>query len=192
MGNKMIRIVLADDHTIVRNALKMLLNHQPDIEVIGTAANSQEAYDAVAKLKPDIVMLDISMPPGADKEYLLYTVQTGVSGYLLKNVPEEELIEAVHTVYGGSDYISKEMVPHLVDGFVNRHEEGKSGYLSLRERELEVLSLIARGYGNKEIGEKLFISVKTVESYRAKIMNKLGLRTRAELVEYALKKKLLQ
>ena len=217
MGNKMIRIVLADDHTIVRNALKMLLNHQPDIEVIGTAANSQEAYDAVAKLKPDIVMLDISMPPGesgvitagkihadfpevkiimltmhADKEYLLYTVQTGVSGYLLKNVPEEELIEAVHTVYGGSDYISKEMVPHLVDGFVNRHEEGKSGDLSLRERELEVLSLIARGYGNKEIGEKLFISVKTVESYRAKIMNKLGLRTRAELVEYALKKKLLQ
>ncbi len=119
-------------------------------------------------------------------------MQTGVSGYLLKNVPEEELIEAVHTVYGGSDYISKEMVPHLVDGFVNRHEEGKSGYLSLRERELEVLSLIARGYGNKEIGEKLFISVKTVESYRAKIMNKLGLRTRAELVEYALKKKLLQ
>ena len=234
MGNQMIRIVLADDHTIVRNALTMLLNHQPDIEVIGTAANSQEAYDAVAKLKPDIVnsqeaydavaklkpdivMLDISMPPGesgvitagkihadfpevkiimltmhADKEYLLYTVQTGVSGYLLKNVPEEELIEAVHTVYGGSDYISKEMVPHLVDGFVNRHEEGKSGYLSLRERELEVLSLIARGYGNKEIGEKLFISVKTVESYRAKIMNKLGLRTRAELVEYALKKKLLQ
>ena len=198
MGNKMIRIVLADDHTIVRNALKMLLNHQPDIEVIGTAANSQEAYDAVAKLKPDIVMLDISMPPGesgvitAGKIHLLYTVQTGVSGYLLKNVPEEELIEAVHTVYGGSDYISKEMVPHLVDGFVNRHEEGKSGYLSLRERELEVLSLIARGYGNKEIGEKLFISVKTVESYRAKIMNKLGLRTRAELVEYALKKKLLQ
>jgi len=111
---------------------------------------------------------------------------------LLKNVPEEELIEAIHTVYEGSDYISKEMVPHLVDGFVNRHEEGKGGYLSLRERELEVLSLIARGYGNKEIGEKLFISVKTVESYRAKIMNKLGLRTRAELVEYALRKKLLQ
>jgi two-component system response regulator NreC len=184
---------------------------------VGTAADSQEAYRTVAELKPDIVMLDISMPPGesgvitagkihtdfpdvkiimltmhADKEYLLYTVQIGVSGYLLKNVPEEELIEAVHTVYAGSDYISKEMVPYLVEGFVNRHEEGKGGYLSLRERELEILSLIARGYGNKEIGEKLFISVKTVESYRAKIMNKLGLRTRAELVEYALKKKLLQ
>ena len=185
----MIRIVLADDHTIVRNALKMLLNHQPDIEVVGIAADSQEAYEVVSRLKPDIVMLDISMPPG---ESGVITVQTGVSGYLLKNVPEEELIEAVHTVYSGSDYISKEMVPHLVDGFVNRHEEGKSGYLTLRERELEVLTLIARGYGNKEIGEKLFISVKTVESYRAKIMNKLGLRTRAELVDYALKKKLLQ
>ena len=202
----MIRIVLADDHTIVRNALKMLLNHQPDIEVVGTAADSQEAYEVVSRLKPDIVgviaagrihsdfpeVKIIMLTMHADKEYLLYTVQTGVSGYLLKNVPEEELIEAVHTVYAGSDYISKEMVPHLVDGFVNRHEEGKSGYLTLRERELEVLTLIARGYGNKEIGEKLFISVKTVESYRAKIMNKLGLRTRAELVDYALKKKLLQ
>ena len=192
----MIRIVLADDHTIVRNALKMLLNHQPDIEVVGTAADSQEAYEVVSRLKPDIVDFPevkiIMLTMHADKEYLLYTVQTGVSGYLLKNVPEEELIEAVHTVYAGSDYISKEMVPHLVDGFVNRHEEGKSGYLTLRERELEVLTLIARGYGNKEIGEKLFISVKTVESYRAKIMNKLGLRTRAELVDYALKKKLLQ
>ena len=217
MSREMIRIVLADDHTIVRNALKMLLNHQPDIEVVGTASNSQETYDVVAKLRPDIVLLDISMPPGesgvvtagrihadfpdvkiimltmhADKEYLLYTVQIGVSGYILKNVPEEELLEAIHTVYNGSDYISKEMVPYLIDGFVNRHEEGKGGYLSLRERELEILSLIARGYGNKEIGEKLFISVKTVESYRAKIMNKLGLKTRAELVDYALKKKLLQ
>lgn len=217
MSGKMIKVVLADDHTIVRNALEMLLNHQPDIEVVGMAANSEEAYEAVKNLNPDIVLLDISMPPGesgvitagrihtdfpdvkiimltmhADKEYLLYTVQIGVSGYLLKNVPEEELVEAIHTVYAGSDYISKEMVPHLVDGFVNRHEEGKSGYLSLRERELEVLSLIARGYGNKEIGEKLFISVKTVESYRAKIMNKLGLKTRAELVEYALRRKLIQ
>lgn len=217
MSGKLIRIVLADDHTIVRNALKLLLNHQPDMEVIGTASDSEEAYKQVEELHPDIVMLDISMPPGengiitagkihtdfpdvriimltmhADKEYLLYTVQIGVSGYVLKNAPEEELIEAVHTVYAGSDYISKEMVPYLVEGFVNRHEEGKDGYLSLRERELEVLSLLARGYGNKEIGEKLFISVKTVESYRSKIMNKLGLHTRAELVEYALKKKLLQ
>ena len=107
------------------------------------------------------------------------------------HISNDELIEAIHTVYGGSDYISKEMVPYLVEGFVNRHEEKGDGYLSLRERELEVLTLIARGYGNKEIGEKLFISVKTVESYRAKIMNKLGLKTRAELVEYALKKKLL-
>lgn len=216
MSGKLIRIVLADDHTIVRNALKLLLNHQPDMEVIGTASDSEEAYKQVEELHPDIVMLDISMPPGengiitagkihtdfpdvriimltmhADKEYLLYTVQIGVSGYVLKNAPEEELIDAVHTVYAGSDYISKEMVPYLVEGFVNRHEEGKDGYLSLRERELEVLSLLARGYGNKEIGEKLFISVKTVESYRSKIMNKLGLHTRAELVEYALKKKLL-
>ena len=129
MSGKLIRIVLADDHTIVRNALKLLLNHQPDMEVIGTASDSEEAYKQVEELHPDIVMLDISMPPGengiitagkihtdfpdvriimltmhADKEYLLYTVQNGVSGYVLKNAPEEEPIEAVHTVYAGSDY----------------------------------------------------------------------------------------
>ena len=213
---KMIRIVLADDHTMVRNALGMLLNHQPDMEVVAVASGSDDAYEKVKEYEPDIVMLDISMPPGdsgvvaagkihmdfpkvriimltmhADKDYLLYSVQIGVSGYVLKNAPENELIDAIHTVYEGSDYISKEMVPYLVEGFVQRHEEKGYGYLSLRDRELDRLTLIARGYGNKEIGEKLFISVKTVESYRAKIMNKLGLKTRAELVEYALKKKLL-
>lgn len=217
MNKKMIRIVLADDHAIVRDGIRMILNHQPDMEVVGTASDGQEAFDLVAKLHPDILMLDISMPPGEsgvitagrvreafpdtriimltmyeDKEYLLYTVQIGASGYVLKNAQEDELLLAIRTVYAGSDYISREMVPYLVQGFVNRHEEGDGSYLQLRGREVEVLSLIARGYGNKEISEKLFISVKTVESYKSRIMSKLRLKTRAELVEYALKKKLLQ
>lgn len=213
----MIRIVIADDHTIVREGLKLMLDHQPGIEVIGTASDGQGAYDLVEELHPDIVLLDISMPPGesgvvtagrihsdwpdtkiimitmyAEKEYLLYTVQLGVSGYVLKNAPEADIVDAIRTVQDGGVYVSKEMLPYLVQGFVNRNREEEDAYLRLTEREIEILTLIAKGYGNKEISEKLFISVKTVESYKSKIMNKLDVKSRPELVEYALKKKLVQ
>ena len=211
------RIVIADDHVVVRRGLEMLLNYQHDIEVVGVAGDGQQAYELVGELHPDIILLDISMPPGEsgivsagrihmdypdtkiimvtmydDREYLMYTIQSGASGYILKNAPEEELLEAIRTVYNGGVYISKEMVPYLVQGFVQRHEEKKGSYLELSAREVEVLILIAKGYGNKEISDKLFLSVKTVESYKSKIMTKLDLKTRPELVEYALKKKLLQ
>ena len=210
------KLIIADDHIMVRKALEMLLNYQHDMEVVATAGDGQEAYLLVEQLHPDVVLLDISMPPGEsgmitagrihesfpetkiimltmhdDKEYLLYTLQSGASGYVLKNAPEDELLEAIRTVYDGGVFISKEMVPYLVQSFVNRHEKNGS-YLELSARELEVLTLIAKGYGNKEISDLLFISVKTVESYKAKIMTKLDLKTRSELVEYALKKKLLQ
>jgi two-component system response regulator NreC len=213
----LIRIVIADDHTIVREGLKLMLDHQPGIEVIGTASDGQGAYDLVEELHPDIVLLDISMPPGesgvvtagrihsdwpdtkiimitmyAEKEYLLYTVQIGVSGYVLKNAPEADIVDAIRTVQDGGVYVSKEMLPYLVQGFVNRNREEEDAYLRLTEREIEILTLIAKGYGNKEISEKLFISVKTVESYKSKIMNKLDVKSRPELVEYALKKKLVQ
>ena len=210
------KLIIADDHIMVRKALEMLLNYQHDMEVAATAGDGQEAYLLVEQLHPDVVLLDISMPPGEsgmitagrihesfpetkiimltmhdDKEYLLYTLQSGASGYVLKNAPEDELLEAIRTVHDGGVFISKEMVPYLGQSFVNRHEKNGS-YLELSARELEVLTLIAKGYGNKEISDLLFISVKTVESYKAKIMTKLDLKTRSELVEYALKKKLLQ
>lgn len=211
------KIIIADDHAMVRKGFEMLLNYQSNIEVVGTASSGEEAYRMVQELRPDIVLLDISMPPGEsgmvtagrihadfpdvkvimltmydDREYLLYTVQNGASGYLLKNAPESELLEAINTVYQGGVYICKEMVPYLVQGFVNRHSEASDSYLHLAEREVEVLTLIARGYGNKEIAAQMFLSVKTVESYKAKIMTKLGLKSRPEMVEYAIKKKLLQ
>ncbi len=118
----MIRIVIADDHTIVREGLKLMLDHQPGIEVIGTASDGQGAYDLVEELHPDIV-------------------------------------DAIRTVKDGGVYVSKEMLPYLVQGFVNRNREEEDAYLRLTEREIEILTLIAKGYGNKEISEKLFMSV---------------------------------
>jgi two-component system response regulator NreC len=212
-----IELLIADDHPLVSKGLQLIIESQPGMRVAARVSDGQTAYEMIGKLHPDIVLLDISMPPGEsgiviagkihadypktkvimftmhdDKEYLLYTMQVGASGYILKSSSEEELIEAIQTVHGGGVYVCKEMVPYLVQGFVNRHKEEKEGYLKLSERETQVLTLIAKGYGNKQIGEMLFISVKTVESYKSKIMNKLGLKTRPELVEYALKKRLIQ
>ena len=211
------RIIIADDHALVCKGFEMLINYQSDMEVVGIAHNGQEAYELVGKLRPDIALVDISMPPGEsgtvtagricadfpetkvimltmydDREYLLYTVQNGVSGYLLKNASEKDLLEAIRTVQEGGIYICKEMVPYLVQGYVNRRKEEGDGLLQLAEREVEVLTLIAKGYGNKEIAQKLFLSVKTVESYKARIKTKLNLQTQPQLLEYAIKKKLLQ
>lgn len=212
----MIEIIIADDHPLMSKGLKLMLESRPGMKVVGLAKDGQAAYEMVGMLHPDIILLDINMPPGengivtagrlhsdypdtkiimltmyADKEYLLYTVQVGASGYVLKSASEEELFEAIRSVHGGGVYFSREMVPYLVQGFVNRHKEEKGSYLKLSGRETQILTLIAKGYGNKEIGEMLFISVKTVEGYKSKIMNKLGLKSRPELVEYALKKRLL-
>ena len=216
-GEIVIEILVADDHQLISKGLELLINSHSDLHVAGVASTGEEAYEMVEELRPDIILLDINMPPGEsgivtagrlhmdfpdtkiimltmfrDREYLLYTIQIGVSGYVLKSATEHVLIEAIRTVSGGGVYISKEMVPFLIQGFVNRHKEYNDSVLKLSDREVQVLTLIAKGYGNKEIGEILFISVKTVESYKAKIMNKLELKSRPELVEYALKKRLLQ
>lgn len=213
----MIEIVIADDHELMTAGLAMLINDQSNMKVVGTAPDAESAYAMVGKLRPNIILLDISMPPGengvvtagrihadfpdtrvimltmySDRDYLLYAIQVGASGYVLKSSKTEVLMEAIRSVSEGGVYICKEMVPFLVQGFVNRHAQETESYLKLSSREAQILTLIARGYGNKEIGERLFISVKTVESYKAKIMNKLGLHSRPELVEYALKKRLLQ
>lgn len=210
------RIIVADDHTVIREGLEALLNFQPDIEVVAVAANGEQARYLVSVHRPDILLLDIDMPPGEnglltaekirrehpetkiimltmydDREYLLHTIQNGASGFVLKNAPEGELLDAIRTVSQGGLHLSKEMVPHLVQGFLRHHNEADD-YLPLREREVEILTLIAKGYGNKEIAERLYLSVKTVETHKHNIMEKLNLTTRPELVEYALKKRLLQ
>lgn len=196
----------------------MILNYQSDMEVVALAADGIEAYRMVAKHQPDILILDLSMPPGEsgliatgkikedfpqtkililtmhdDEEYLFYVLKNGASGYMLKNAPDEELLLAIRTIYTGGTYIHPKMATSLVREFVNKDQNIKQAdpFELLSKREIEVLPLIAKGYGNKEIAQKLFISVKTVEAHKAKIMSKLNLKSRPELVEYAMKKKLL-
>ncbi|MEK4563966.1 response regulator transcription factor [Alkalihalobacillus sp. FSL R5-0424] len=213
------RIIIADDHAIVRSGFSMILNYQDDMEVIGLCADGIEAYQMVAKYEPDLLLMDLSMPPGEsgliatgkikedfpqtkililtmhdDDEYLFHVLKNGASGYMLKNAPDEELLLAIRTIHNGGTYIHPNMTTSLVRELVNHHEpltNPNDPFHVLSNRELEILPLIAKGYGNKDIAHKLYISVKTVEAHKAKIMEKLHLKSRPELVEYALKNKLL-
>ncbi len=215
----MVKIVIADDHAVVRSGFSMILNYQDDMEVVATAADGKEAYAMVAKYQPDVLLMDISMPPGEsgliatgkisedfpntkililtmydDEEYLFYVLKNGASGYILKNSPDEELISAIRMVHQGGTYIQPKMATLLVNELLKNNSETDEldPFKILSKREMEILLLVVKGYGNKEIAEKLFISVKTVEANKTKIMDKLHLKSRPELVEYALKKKLLE
>ncbi|MDH8927741.1 nitrate respiration regulation response regulator NreC [Staphylococcus epidermidis] len=216
------KIVIADDHAVVRTRFSMILNYQEDMEVVATAADGVEAYQKVLEHRPDVLILDLSMPPGEsgliatskisesfpetkililtmfdDEEYLFHVLKSGAKGYILKNSPDEQLILAVRTVYQGETYVDMKLTTSLVNEFVNQSQTDEVSPSSdpfkiLSKRELEILPLIAKGYGNKDIAEKLFVSVKTVEAHKTHIMTKLNLKSKPELVEYALKKKLLE
>ncbi|MBE1555833.1 response regulator [Sporosarcina limicola] len=212
------KIIIADDHAVVRSGFMLILNYQEDMEVVATAADGLEAYDLVAKYHPDILLMDLSMPPGEsgliatgkikedfpetkiviltmydDEEYLFHVLKNGASGYVLKNAPDEELLAAIRTVHEGGTYIHPAMATSLVREFIKKDSDGveTDPFKILSKREIEIFPLVAKGYGNKEIAEKLYISVKTVEAHKSKIMEKLQLKGRPELVEYALRKKLL-
>ena len=211
----MIRVTLADDHEVVRTGIKMLLEADPGITVVSEAADGVEAYSLVARDKPDVLLLDISMPPGqsglvacekvakdfpgtkvviltmfAEPEYLLYTLRGGAAGYVLKNSTAEQLHEAVRTVSDGGSYIHPTMAQLLAKHTGEANAKDPS-FQQLTARELEILQLIARGFTNKEIAERMFLSVKTVEAHRSKIYRKLNLKTRADAVDYALRHKLM-
>ncbi|PTF62117.1 DNA-binding response regulator, partial [Staphylococcus chromogenes] len=211
------KIVIADDHAVVRTGFSMILNFQEDMEVVGTAADGVEAYQMVMKYEPDVLIMDLSMPPGEsgliatskildsfpktkililtmydDEEYLFHVLRSGARGYILKNAPDEQLLLAIRTVYKGETFIDPKMTTSLVKEFVQSSDDASYSndpFKILSKRELEILPLIAKGYGNKDIAEKLFVSVKTVEAHKTRIMDKLNLKSKPELVEYALKKK---
>ncbi|WP_409344666.1 response regulator [Paenibacillus sp. MBLB4367] len=214
----MIRVLIADDHAVVRSGLIMLLDGKHRIEIVGEAADGDEAIRKAAELHPDVVLMDLSMPPGKDgmtataelkkllpdtsvlilsmhddDEYLFRSIQAGASGYVLKSAPHEELLVAIASVAGGNAYLYPNATKRLMSQYVDKlkHGENADTYGSLSEREKEVLAKVALGYANKEIAEQLIISVKTVETHKSNLMEKLGLKTRADLVKYALKKGLL-
>lgn len=209
------RIVLADDHVLLRQGLKRILEKKANLEVVGEAGNGLELLNLLHKLKADMIILDISMPNlrgieaiheikaihpemkililtmHKDKEYLHQTISAGADGYLLKEDADTELFSAVETVRQGKIYVSPHLSNDLVDEWAKiRRGESKpvSENDKLTTREKEILKLIAEGKSSKEIADLLFISVRTVEHHRANIMNKLNLKKTAELVKYALQK----
>ena len=214
-----LRILLADDHAVVRAGLRMIIGNQPDMEVVGEAADGREAIQQAERLRPDVVVLDLTMPglgglqalgvirekaPGAkilvltmhdDEGYLRQVLGAGGSGYVVKKAADMELLAAIRAVKRGEVYIHSSLTKPLVEGILDRRLEREAGasdrFEDLSEREKEVLHLLARGYTNQQIADALFLSVKTIETYRARLMEKLELRTRAELVRYALQKGLL-
>ncbi|MCQ6264783.1 response regulator transcription factor [Fictibacillus sp. WQ 8-8] len=211
------KILLVDDHAVVRQGLMMLLNAHPDFDVAGEASEGNEGIQKALELKPDVVIMDLSMPHGKDglsatselkkqlpdcaililtmhndEEYLFQAIQAGASGCILKSAPHEELMAAIQSVYHGNAYLNPAATKRLMEEYLNHVKQGTTDtYRLLSDREKEVLTLIAKGYSNKEIGEQLVISVKTVETHKGHLMEKLKLKTRPELVEYALKKGLL-
>jgi two-component system response regulator NreC len=211
-----IRVLIADDHTIVRSGVRLLLEGEPDIEVVGEALDGNEALDLVAELRPDVVLMDIAMP-GMDgleatrlikarwhnvdvlvltmhrtDDYFFEMLKAGASGYVLKSAETGELVHALRVVARGEVYLYPTMARQLVQDYLVRVGDGSTSDPSLSPRENEILRLLGKGYGNKEIAEELVISPSTVHTHRSNLMTKLGLSSRRELIQYALKHGLLR
>lgn len=214
---KKIRVLLADDHAVLRSGLRALLNLEPDMEVVGEASNGREAIELGQTLKPDVIVMDISMPEidglaaakaihevgvpcriviltvHAEEDYLFQTLQMGASGYVLKSSADTELMDAIRAAQRGEVFLYPSAVKKVLGEYLRgTRGEGRKGALeALTSREKEVLKLTAEGFTNQEIAEKLVISPKTVDTYRQRIMEKLNLHHRSQLVRYALKTGLL-
>ncbi len=213
--NKIIRVLIADDHTIVRSGVRLLLEAETDIEVVGEALDGQEALALVEQLHPNVVLMDIAMP-GVDgleatkkiisqwpetrilvltmqrsDEYFFEMIKAGASGYVLKGAETSELIHALRVVAKGEVFLYPSMAGKLVKGYLSSLDGSKNALSNLSKREQEILRLLADGYTNKEIAEKLFVSPSTVHTHRSNLMNKLNLNSRRDLIEYTRQKGIL-
>lgn len=213
----MIKILLVDDHAVVRMGLSMLLNSHADMRVVGEASEGNEGIKKALELKPNVVIMDLSMPHGKDglsatselkklmpdvnililtmhddEEYLFRAIQAGASGCILKSAPHDELLAAIEMVAKGDAYLHPSATKRLMEEYMGALRHGNADTFNLlSDREKEILTLVAKGFSNKEIAEQLVISVKTVETHKGNVMEKLQLKTRPELVQYAIKKGLL-
>lgn len=212
-----IRVLLVDDHAVLRAGLRALLEAEPGLQVVGEAGTGEEGTARAAELRPDVVVMDLSMPGQGgleatraiaaldqgtrvlvltmhgEEEHLLPVLEAGGSGYVNKRSADEELIEAIRTVARGDVFLYPSAAKLLLRGLKQKSEAGEEDPIDrLTDREREVLSFTVEGFSSSEIGKKLFISPKTVDTYRARIMEKLDLHHRSELVRFALRKGLLR
>ncbi|HZK97484.1 MAG TPA: response regulator transcription factor [Prolixibacteraceae bacterium] len=207
-----IRILIADDHQLFREGIANLLSASPQIEIVAQAENGQEAIEKAKNLKPDIIIMDLSMPVingvdatrilhkelpeirvlvlsmHCDKHYIKEGLEAGASGYLFKNCTYDQLIEAVNTVYQGKKYLSDKITEVLIQDYLSKEEKVCDNSQKLSERESEILKLKAEGKSTREISDILFISVKTVGTHKQHILEKLNLKSTADLIKYAIKK----
>jgi two-component system response regulator NreC len=214
MRKKRISIVIADDHAILRSGLRMLLDAQPDMKVVGEAENGDQALEQVRLKKPDILLLDITMPGTSGVEvasevgkrspltrvviltmheepaFLDSALAAGVSGYVLKRALDSDLVSAIRAAHEGKTFIDSGVAGHLVKkalGFDDYHKvTARQACNLLSRRELQVLKLVAEGYTNQQIASQVFLSVKSVETYRARLLRKLQISTRQEIVRFAI------
>lgn len=216
---KTTKILIVDDHEVVRDGLKNILTSLDGIAIAGEAGNGEDAVKMYTTIKPDLVIMDISMPgmngieatriikekdPDArililtmhdNQEYLNQIIRSGAKGFILKNTDKEELLDAVKTVASGDNFFSKDISKLIIDNYIRtaKETEKNDGYkeVPLTKREIEILKLIASGYSNQEIANILYISYNTVDTHRKNIMHKLSIKNTAGLVRYAIEKGLI-
>ena len=213
-----IRVFLTDDHTLFRKGIGTVLGAQPDMEIVGEASNGREAVEQIRERRPDVVLMDIGMPglssfeaarqinklrPATkvmfltmydDEDYLMECMQVGGNGYMLKDSPAPQLLRAIREVHQGGSFLSPKMLTHLVDDFRGRTQGGsqRPRFSSLTPREKEILKYLAEGLSVKEVATQLNLSVKTIEAHKFNLMRKLSIHNKAELVHYAIRRKVIQ
>ena len=205
-----IRVLLAEDHETIREGLRLIINAQPDMEVVGEARNGEVAVSAARELRPDVVVMDVSMPNmtgltaterlaeccpdvkvltltrHGDEPYVQQLLRAGAAGYVLKQSQSSELLNGIRAVAAGQKYLDPAVTAKVVREYARKPLPASSAPVALSGREEEVVRLVAWGYSNKEIAARLELSVKTVETHKSNAMSKLGLRNRTEVVRYAL------
>lgn len=215
-----IKVVLVDDHTLVRDSIALMLQQIDDIQIVGSVSSGEEIVNKFRAFNPDVIIMDIMMKgmTGIEatrwlkerssgikiillsseikKEFVTAGIQAGIDGYLPKDIEKDNLVDAIHTVMKGEKYFNQAITTLVFEDFYKKekthhHAEKQLVLTDLSKRELEVLALIANGKSNKEVADELFISIKTVDTHKMHILDKLGLKNTAELVKYAIKNNLI-
>jgi two-component system response regulator NreC len=213
--NNTIRILICDDHTLFVEGIKAMLRHEPSLEIVGEARDGRQAVDLVKELKPDVILMDVSMPDmnGFDatrrvhefdaavkvlilsmhdeEELVARCLEAGAAGYIIKDAPASQLLYAIETVKKGERYLSPAVLKKVVQGYVKNTNRPQTSYDRLTNREREILKLLAEGLTVKEVATRLNLSVKTVEVHKHNLMKKIDVHDRGELIKYAIQRKLI-